>query len=206
MMCGFSLKNISRSLPRNPSAYMQPQNGKAGFKPCGISCRAPNMNFPVQARAGCLLTGTQENHSGRKPVRPSPQTIWNGRPGSCSPAYQRTGTASAAEIWKIGVLTVVSFSYGRNQRNRLTSRSKRQYRPQQAVFSCRLQFRQPEKHENLPSSPKGFPQKLYASGSVHAMAEFKTLPNQKTRLLRSATFPDVEKRSRDFHGCIVRSF
>lgn len=34
MMCRFSLKNISRSLPRNPSAYMQPQNGKAGFKPC----------------------------------------------------------------------------------------------------------------------------------------------------------------------------
>ena len=165
MMWGFSLKNISRSLPRDPSAHMQPQNGKAGFKPCRNILPGGKHEFSGSGQ-GRLLA---DRHAGK--------SFW-----------PEAGLSIAADDleWQAGFLFAGlpanrNRFYGRNQRNRLTSRSKRQYRPQQAVFSCRLQFRRPEKHEKLPSSPKGFPQKLCASGSVHAMAEFKTPSNQRTR-------------------------
>ena len=102
MVCGFSPKNILRSLPRNPSSYMQPQNGKAGFKPCRNILPGGKHEFSGSGQ-GRLLA---DRHAGK----------------SFPP---ETGTSIAADDlkWQAGFLFAGlpanrNRFCGRNQRNR----------------------------------------------------------------------------------------
>ena len=133
MMCGFSLKNISRSLPRNPSAYMQPQNGKAGFKPCRDILPDAKHEFSGSGQ-GRLLADRHAGKSFRPETGPSIAAddlewqagfLFAGLPANrnrfCGRNLENRGldrserSFSTAGIRKTGVLTVVRGAFLRQK-------------------------------------------------------------------------------------------